>query len=410
MEYSNQEVLTVCVLGGSEAVMPWGKTWVNHLRDAFFSEGIHVNSFATGSAGETYYSAFTAIDPLIGITHAQLTSEKNPDVIIIELGIIDTIISSNGRSQAEIIADAQTLYDYFRTNNPSAYIIYSRLIPYDEEQHASLPINGIKKKYCGPWLHETSTIPGDSDFFTSEALELNKTLSVTMQNKLANWKALDEVCQSLANVSIDTSYFRPSRLGLTTRDRAHLNTLGHYFVLSKIWIEFQNNVAIRSAVPVLQNIRTIGSFVDFDRLWSSLVKPDSTQDGYVIDSDFLDGNEYPIWEGLFGHNDLIVNFTYWGNIRRPEVGYTEVVHKANGDLFSIWVSNLWPNQEMKTKLWPSTTSEPTSWSSFTEPRYTSSTGGYMNITKNVADFPNGSWFLKFNVGNDVFGPFPIKVK
>jgi hypothetical protein len=401
--------LTICVLGASETVLPWGKTWVNHLQDAFHSEGIPVDVYATGSTGVTYQTALSLTDPLIGKSYAQHTSEKNPDVIIIELGIIDAIISPDGRTQAEIIADAQALFAFFRSNNPNAYIIYSRLIPYDEEQHGTLPVDEIKKKYCSPWMHETSTIPGDEGLYTSEEGELGKLLSSTMQERLTNWKALSSECQALADASINTSFFRPSRLGLITRDRAHLNSLGHYFVLSKIWQEFQSNTSIRNAVPILQEIRTIGSFVDFDLLWSSLVRQDASQDGYEIDPDFVDGPEYPVWEGLFGHNDLIVNFAHWGNVRRPEVGYTQVITKASGEYFSLWVSNLWPNQEMKTKLWPSSGPEPATWSGFPVPGFTSSTGGFLNVTQNAADFPAGLWLLKFNVGNDVFGPFPIDV-
>jgi lysophospholipase L1-like esterase len=401
--------LTICVLGASETVLPWGRSWVNHLQGAFASEGIAVNVFATGSSGITYQTALTQIDPLIGMSYAQLTSDKNPDVIIIELGVIDAIVSPDGRTQAEIIADAQALYDYFRSNNPNAYIIYSRLTPYDEEQHAGLPVENIKKKYCSPWMHETSTIPGDTGLFTSEEAELGKIISSTMQSRLISWKALDSECQSLADISISTSFFRPSRLGLTTRDRTHLNSLGHYFVLSKIWLEFQMNSEIRTAIPILENIRNIGEFVNFDQLWSSLVKPDSAQDGYEIDPDFLDGPEYPVWEGLFGHNDIIINFAHWGNVRRPEIGYTEVINQAVGEYFTIWISNLWPNQEVKTKLWQSIGSEPTTWSSFPEPRFTSSTGGYINITQNTSDFPAGLWYLKINVGKDVFGPLTIKV-
>jgi lysophospholipase L1-like esterase len=401
--------LTICVLGASETVLPWGRSWVNHLQEAFTSEGIAVNVVATGSSGITYQAALSDLDPLTGKSYAQITSEKNPDVILLELGVIDAIVSPDGRTLAEIIADAQALYAYFRSNNPNAYIIHSRLIPYDEEQHGALPVENIKKKYCSPWMHETSTIPGDNGLFTSEEAELGKLLSSTMQNRLTNWKALDAESQSLADSSVDTSLFRPSRLGLTTRDRTHLNSLGHYFIVSKIWLEFQTNTVIRNAIPILQNIRRIGDFVNFDLLWSSVVKPDSAQDGYEIDPDFLDGFDYPQWEGLFGHNDLIVNFAHWGNVRRPEMGYTDVIEKAQGDYFTIWISNLWPNQEVKTKLWPSSGSEPTIWLGFPEPRFTSTTGGYINITQNASDFPAGLWYLKINVGKDVFGPLPIKV-
>ncbi|PVV26232.1 MAG: hypothetical protein B6D79_06970, partial [gamma proteobacterium symbiont of Ctena orbiculata] len=215
------ETVKFAVIGASETVFPWRQTWVDLIDDAFKSEGLKVDFFHTGAGALTHHLAMTQTDTLTGETRAELTSASDPDVIIVELGINDAVLSLGNRSQAELIADAQALYAYFRTNNPGALILYSRLVPYDEEKHSQVAVENIKKKYCIPFMHQTSGMPGEDDLFTSEPTELDKLISPEMQERLDNWRVLDAECQALADVSIDTSYFQVARLGLLSHDRFH---------------------------------------------------------------------------------------------------------------------------------------------------------------------------------------------
>jgi hypothetical protein len=175
-----------------------------------------------------------------------------------------------------------------------------------------------------------------------------------------------------------------------------------------VWSYFQTNTALREQYPALSEIRDFGGFPDFDDVWHSAVKLDSSGDGYVFDPAFLSGEAYPYWEGFFGL-DLVNDFRFWSNSRRPNIAYTTVVQKAIDDYFSLFITGLWPLQEVKTKLWQSGTTEPSSFQPFPIPRFTSETGDYLNVTKQISDFASGTWNLKFAVGDNSYGVFSIVV-
>ncbi len=398
----------IAVLGSSETVFPWHQTWVDHINGACEAEGLELVFFHTGAGALTHDLALRKIDPLTERSYAQFTRETNPHAIIVELGINDAILGLGGRTREEMIQDARDLYAYFRTHNPGVPLLYSRLVPYDEERHAGVSIERVKKKYCVPYMHQQSTQPGESNLVTSEPGELNKELSPLMQTRLSDWKALDAVCRSLADFVIDSNYFRPARLGLLSHDRYHPNAWGHYFIMSRIWEALQTDTGLREALPVLKQIRKLGDFTDFDRLWNSAIKLDAEGDGYVVDPDFLSGWEYPMWLNTLGDIHLIDNITFWANEQRPSIALNDVVRKSRDDLFLVMMSRLWPEREIATKLWLANNPEPASWNQDIPPVKVSSSGAHIGSVQN-STLPNGSWLLKYRVGRDVFGPFPIEV-
>lgn len=402
------EKVKFAVLGASETVFPWRQTWVDLMDNAFRSEGLKFDFFHTGAGALTHHLAITQPDELTGETAVALTSNRDPDVIIIELGINDAILSLGNRSLSEMIADAQALYGHFRDHNPGALILYSRLVPYDEEKHSQVAVDSIKKKYCVPFMHQTSGMPGEEGLYTSEPGEVDKLISPQMQARLANWRALDAECQALADVSIDTSYFQVARLGLISHDRFHPTSLGHYFIMSRFWTAFQKDARIREAVPRLNRIRHLGDFTNFIRLWRSVLKVDAARDGYMVDPAYLSGFDYPMWMNIYGDTNLIYNIEYWANRQRPTIDVTKGIDKSAGDLFLVTMSDLWPSLEIETKMWMDGDAEPSLWSRGSPRQFTSATGSYVNAMQNL-NLANGDWKIKYKVGDDVFGPFGFVV-
>lgn len=397
----------IAVLGASETVFAWSQTWVDHMSHAFQSEGIDLQVFHTGAGAINHDLALNSPDSLTGQTRVELTNARSPDLIIVELGLNDAILAVGGRTQAQMIADATALYANLRTNNPNAIICYSRLVPYDEDQHSALPVTSIKKKYCVPYMHEYSSKTGETDLRTSEYAELEQIISSTMQDRLTNWKALDTAIRALSqlDVAISTNYFRPARLGLTSHDRVHPNSQGHYFIMSEVWKEFQTNTILRTAIPELTELRNLGDFTDFDLTWDSAVKPDTGGDGYDIDPDWTDGQEYPMWVNVYGNTGLIEHAGSWGNEQRPSIDVTDRVNRSIDQIFAVHMTGLWPEAEIFTKMWLSTDSEPTSWSSDSPARLTSKTGAHVGLDR--PSLTSGDYWIKYKIGKDVFGPFPI---
>ncbi|MCU7935891.1 MAG: SGNH/GDSL hydrolase family protein [Candidatus Thiodiazotropha sp. (ex Dulcina madagascariensis)] len=386
------------------------RSWSSLAQRAFDAEGIDVDIFHTGTGGLTYYRAMNMVDPEIGQTYVQLTNSLNLDIIIVELGLNDAMQNGDGRTQAQVIADAQAVYAALRAGSPDAVIIYSRLVPYDEDQHGAKAVTAIKKKYCVPYMHSTSTMPGESGLYTSEEAELEKIIDPVMQGRLTDWRVLDATCQGFADVVVHSNYFKPARLGLVSYDRLHGTSLGYFFILSEMWKAFKTDTALRTQIPELTKIRYLGDFTDLSITWESAVKPDVVGDGYVIDPDWVDGFEYPMWLNVRDHSKIASYPEYWSNQQRPSISISDRVVRANGEAFAVMITNAWPDQPVSTKIWAVGSAEPSTFAVYTPAKYTSGTGDLIEAyIPSSADKPSGDYLIKYKIGNDVFGPFPVAI-
>ncbi|MCG8487623.1 MAG: hypothetical protein MI756_09160 [Chromatiales bacterium] len=398
------------VLGASEIVFPWFDTWSSLAQRAFNAEGINVDIRHSGSGALTHFKALNDIDPETGKSYVEITNSMDLDIIVVELGITDALLNIDNRTDSQLISDAQALYAALRTGSPEAVIVYSRQIPYDEAQHGNKPETDIKKKYCIPFLQSTSTMPGETGLYTSESTELEKIIDPVMQDRLRAWKALDAECQNLADVVVHTDYFRPARLGLLSHDRLHLSSLGHFFFLSDMWKVFKSDSTLASRIPQLDEIRNLGNFTDLSVTWNSAVKPDAIGDGYLIDPEWLDGFEYPMWLNVRDYAHVASYPEYWSNQQRPAISISDRVVRKNGEVFVVMISNVWPNQPVSSKLWSASGNEPSFFDEYTPAKTTSGTGDMLEAySPPSAIVPPGDYFIKYRIGPDVFGPFPIAI-
>ncbi|ODB92253.1 hypothetical protein A3194_07590 [Candidatus Thiodiazotropha endoloripes] len=416
--FNTGDTITLCkgdagkigVLGASEIVFPWFDTWSALAQRAFDAEGVDVDIRHTGSGALSHFTALNSTDPETGKSYVEITNSMNPDIIVVELGITDAILNIDNRSGSQLIGDAQALYAALRAGSPDAVIIYSRQIPYDEVQHGAKSESEMKKKYCIPHLHSTSTMPGETGLYTSEATELEKIIEPMMQDRLRDWRALDAECQNLADVVVHTDYFRPARLGLLSHDRLHLSSLGHFFFLSDMWKILKSDATLASRIPQLDNIRNLGNFTDLSITWKSAVKPDAVGDGYLIDPEWLDGFEYPMWLNIRDYAHVASYPEYWGNQQRPSISISDRVVRKNGEVFVVMISNAWPSQPVSSKLWPAHNDEPSSFDQYTPAKTSSGTGDMLEAYSPPSGIiPPGDYFIKYKIGTDVFGPFPIAI-
>jgi hypothetical protein len=149
----------------------------------------------------------------------------------------------------------------------------------------------------------------------------------------------------------------------------------------------------------------------YQNVWNSVLIGDGSG-GYKFDHTFADGPDAKQWPDEITTQELVRGIAYWGNEQRPQVNHTKYINLSASEVFQMTIDGLWPYNEIQTKLWKSGTSEPTTWSSFPVRRYINIDGGYANVTpaSTVAvSFTAGTYWLKFKVGNDSFGRFPIYV-
>ncbi|MEW8311713.1 MAG: hypothetical protein AB2650_09815, partial [Candidatus Thiodiazotropha taylori] len=182
------------------------------------------------------------------------------------------------------------------------------------------------------------------------------------------------------------------------------------FFLSDMWKVFKSDATLASRIPQLDNIRNLGNFTDLSITWESAVKPDALGDGYLIDPEWLDGFEYPMWLNVRDYARVASYPEYWGNQQRPAISISDRVVRNNGEVFIVMLSNAWPSQPVASKLWSAENDEPAFFDEYTPPKTTSGTGDMLEAYSPPSGIiPPGDYFIKYRVGPDVFGPFPIAI-
>ncbi|PUB80897.1 MAG: hypothetical protein DBP02_19835 [gamma proteobacterium symbiont of Ctena orbiculata] len=408
---SGGDPLKIAVLNASESIIPYGHTFTDNLQKLFDSIGMNVNVYNTGYAGMSIYQARTNSDTYDNLTPVQRTINSDPDIVLMPHAITDAILKIDGRDINQVQADATALYNDLRAGT-SAYLVYNRMTPYDHETYSATAVSSIKRKYCAPWMHETSTVTGDTGLYTSEEAHIGTILSTAMQTLLDDWRTLNTHLEGLADGTVETSYFRAMRLGFVAHDRLHATGNGQWVYTSKIWDYFLTNTAIRAAVPKLTLMHMLNNINLYEDVWRSLMIGDGSG-GYKFDPTFADGSEGKEWPDDITTQELVRGIAYWGNEQRPQVNHTRYIKLSLNEDFTMTIDGLWPGLEIRTKIWLSTDPEPIVWSQFPDPRFTNIDGGYGNITMaaTVASLfgTPGTYNFKFTIGNDAFGPFPVKV-
>lgn len=403
--------IKIAVLGTSESVIPFGETFVNQLQGLFDSANINAKVVNTGYAGMSAYQAINTVDSYDGLTPVERVVNVDPDIVIMPHVINDIIVGVDGRTLAQTQGDASSLYAYLN-NNTTAYLLYNRTTPYDHEGQSTTSPNSIRRGYCAPWMHETSTVSGDSGLYTSEFKHLYTILSSGMQVKLENWRSLNTTVEGLADGTAETSYFRALRLGFHARERSHTSRHGHWMYTSKIWDYFMTDSSIRSAVPELTSIYAHTDIRPWDTIWESLMIQDS-YGLYQFDPDYLSNAWGKIWPDDISFQQLIRGIEYWGNELTPQICMTNYIDLSGNEDFIMTMDGLNPGKQVYTKIWKGTSAEPTSWTAFSPiPRYIDNNGGYADITPYAviqAGFTIGAWYLKVKVDSDAFGPYLMYV-
>ncbi|MCG8098242.1 MAG: hypothetical protein JAZ05_04035, partial [Candidatus Thiodiazotropha taylori] len=82
----------------------------------------------------------------------------------------------------------------------------------------------------------------------------------------------------------------------------------------------------------------------------------------------------------------------------------------NGEVFIVMLSTVWHSQPVASKLWSAENDEPAFFFFFSPPKTTSGTGDMLEAYSPPSGIiPPGDYFIKYRVGPDVFGPFPIAI-
>ena len=252
--------------------------------------GVPSKVYPCNRDGHTYFRANT-VAFIGGKTAVQACIDYTPDVVIFCLGINDSLLAVDGRTLAQMKADADTAIAAVKVGVPTAKIVYVSQLPYDSGNFAPAT---CKNKGIPMYFHKLNTVGILTGYYTSEILE--SVVDSPTQTGLANWVAFDTYIK--ANPNIDLSFtlnlWKCARLGGTGNDGVHLNQGGIYLAAGYIL------KGLRSLTPEFTNLisNNFDWWEDPDYLFSQLLTPSG--DGYTYSGDTTSENQN-ILSGGFLH-------------------------------------------------------------------------------------------------------------
>lgn len=177
-----------------------------------------------GRDGNTFYRANT--QKIYGnLTSVEKAIASQASVVLVALGLNDSVNAVDGRSAAQIRADAAATFAALRLGLPSAKIFYVGEVP-----HAIDLTSGEQAA-----LKNEQVIPSTMALRTSGLLAgrwsseiLGDSIGATMQARYDSWRALHSYVKALSthNGSFDMWVQQIHRAGGGTSDRLHFNHAG----------------------------------------------------------------------------------------------------------------------------------------------------------------------------------------
>lgn len=177
-----------------------------------------------GKAGNTFYRSTT--QAIYGSqTAVQKVIATNPDVVLVCLGINDTVNSVDGRTAAQVQADATAVFTQLRASLPAAQIYYVGEVPYARDL-TSGQVAALKNSQVIP-AQMTRRSTGILAGKYSEEI-LNDNVDAATQARHSAWTALHTHIKSLPTItgSFDVWVQMIHRAGGGSSDRLHFNHAG----------------------------------------------------------------------------------------------------------------------------------------------------------------------------------------
>lgn len=396
---SGSSLLKIVYLGDSLGGTPlWGRTLSDHLQSTLRAGGVNVDVVNCGKDAMTFHRANTQQD--FGTnTAVQQTIANAPDVVIVALGANDVVFGVDGRSLAQVQADAATLLNTLKVGLPDAHIVFMRERLHDDV-HVT-PANTLNRHVI-PVLHSIPTSGPDANSRTFGNLA-NATSAAT-RTALANLDTLFSSVVGNANVSSSgtMNVFRVLFFGCSIGDGVHPDELGALFLSNYVYKHLRANVA---AFSKLKTAGQVG-YHDFDSLFSL-----GTVDmGTYYSHTNSHGEVYRVGRA---HNvDLQAKKNTWFLSTDFTVSlYKEAVQNSTNDHYGYHLRGGIPGQTLLVRIWQG--AEPTSWT--TTIKQFNTAGEILAIEHGSAlGLTNGTYNVKYGFVaadgiRDVAGPVQINL-
>jgi hypothetical protein len=329
----------IAVIGDSLSAQNYAMapSWPVLAQEALRCSQVNAKVFNFSVPASTFYRVNTALNA--GATQVSKTLSVNPDIIIVALGLNDTLNEVDGRTVAQVKLDASTLFTSLRAGAPSAKIVFMRELAYDSVNFPTPNVELLNKGTLGYYFQKkTSGILANC--FTVELLD--DSVNTTTKARLANWIELDSFIAS------NTSYwdiretfdlFRIHRLGGAVHDMLHLTAAGQVLMRGYAMRALKDTL-LSTTLPGLTMNPTI-ELNDPDELFATTFARNIPAKGwdYVGNNANSLGVVDSLWSTLRPHNWYLPRDIKW----RYSHSGNKALRLGMGDVFTRSLEGAKPN-------------------------------------------------------------------
>ena len=374
--------LKIAVIGDSltvqNAVLDESATHI--LERTLNQMGVPCTVVPCGKNAHTFFRANTAAI-YDGVTSVAKAIAEEPGIVLVILGINDTVNAVDGRTIAQVQADALATFTALRAGLPSALIYYVGEVPY--AQGLTDPeIADLTNERVTPSAMTLRTTGILDSRWTAEIL--SDSVDATTQNRHNDWGVLHTYIKTLTQIteSFDMWVQRIHRAGGGGVDRLHFNHGG----------------SVLAAGYLLQGLRLQGVF-------SGLLN-----------------NDYPVWEDpdvlitnvITSTNAGLAANANLGGILHPESWFLgwHVTFRVNSNIKSdadgviLWLLLNGPQSELVHFSFDGGAWQSTGVTSDAGGGAMSAAGGSLLPTLSITP---GTRQFRYRVGEIVLGPYPVLV-
>lgn len=260
--------LTIAILGDSlSQSMMFNKTWGQQLQDICNQGGLKITVKNWAVSSHTFYLARTEDAHENGTrTQVEQCIAHGADIVFVALGINDTV-HENTRTEAQIIGDAEDVYDELKTGLPDAQIVLVRQDPHDTESKGLTPAS-LDNEDTIPHSHADLSYLGE-DCRVNNNSYMTQAISGTQLDLHQMWgNVIDDISTYYDDV-VTVSMWKLARLGCII-DAYHVDFWGHQLWAFSVLKWLKTNNGYDDAVLDIGLWETANaSLVDVDEIWST---------------------------------------------------------------------------------------------------------------------------------------------
>lgn len=359
--------------------------WPEHLERLIRHAGLYVEVINLGINGWTFNRANTT-QSFGTKTVRDKAIELNADIYLMALGLNDTIGASgpvDGRSLAQVQADASAFVAALAAGVPTASIVYIRQTPFD---HTHGTIGALLNRHVIP-IHMAKPPYGImAGCYSSEMLA--DSIGSWFNMYYTNWVALANHIQGLAGVSTGTVHlWRAVRLGATGYDSLHITAQGHQLLAGGVLKALRGISALNTKLQGLSS-QSFPPFDDLDGVFTMRLNSNGTS---WVDTADVSSEHTMRQSGAYP--GLMPGRWYFPS---KGGGTTSVTTVVSGQPFSWSLNNTPPGATVYSSL------DGGAW----QARGTTDAAGDFEDVGNLIGAP-GTYVFRYRVNNEVFGPISV---